>query len=825
MTFSTRNNPRLAQSGVALTSLGAVGGARGVSAGGLRVLIEFVTQYSGGQLKALENDLKRIERSQRAAENRTKARQRQIAKVESDLGQISIVRRKLSAANKKELDTIIALEQSRSKIDKADAAARATRLRTELAGLKGSGALRKNEIDLLLRTNELETRRTKLKGQQAGADQRQAQRAQQLLGIEQELAKIQLGRQTLGAKLSGLAIGAVGGIVGGAVLGVGFQLAEEAIAKIGDKLQDLIDPARHAREAIKDVAKEIDSLANAKGISSLDAAKEFLTNIGIDPRTESGGETARILAEATAVQKATEAFLEYKRVKDIERNSSSLEKELRKEITLEIYNEAKANGTLTRELIYTGEVIGKANTQRRYYIDGVILESVVQDRLNELLREYTDVGLQAANTSAIMAAAAEAAAAQLAVAAENIANAIQAAGNLQVSGIDTQIEGLGSGASARTKRLEAQLERAQSSGGGGSNRNSQLRNIAEERALILLRQRLRLLGTAINLEKYEGKFLLEAINAKINALRKQGDEQARVNRLLDLQYRMGQELQRNEGESIEDFLARRAQNERDLLQERDQLRREEQIANLEAMRDRVQDEVALAELAERRKEALRAGGTNNHIKNLQKQLAASKEADQKALEAKRKALQKEKEAIEEKVREAIRLTSAETLNQTALAIKGSNSVQKLNQLGGRIAGYQRAKATLQALVEGFGLPKEVAAPLLAKINGLLSAYGDQYDRLAKNTISRPGQAPIAFASGGVFELKNSRATFGQNVKTGEAGTEIGVILSNKVTQALRENQGINGQIGPFIIQKSDDPFRDRYAFKNVVKEAVEAALG
>jgi hypothetical protein len=83
---------------------------------------------------------------------------------------------------------------------------------------------------------------------------------------------------------------------------------------------------------------------------------------------------------------------------------------------------------------------------------------------------------------------------------------------------------------------------------------------------------------------------------------------------------------------------------------------------------------------------------------------------------------------------------------------------------------------------------------------------------------------VGFQHGGVLELSNARNPFGQNVRTGEGGTEIGVILSNKVAAILKQRNGMEGQIGPFYVNGSDNPMRDRYALGRLVKEAVAEAL-
>lgn len=815
MTFSTRSNPRLAQSGVALTSLGAVGGARGVSAGGLRVLVEFITSYSSGALEKMEKDLRNLEQFQQVSHTREKQRVGKIMQAQQSLNEIKIIEKKLTRDQRTQLAEIYALEASRSKSNRTLAAQKRKDLERELSGTMATQNLSKSEIALLGRRHELEKRLTKLKQQQATAEHGRVERARKIAQIEEQIGRVQVGRATLGQKLAGLAIGAVGGIVGGAVLGVGFQIAEQAIAKLGDVLQDLVDPARHARESVKELAKAVDELAGAENITRLEAAQKIIEKFGVAPGTALGRQLSGLLEEVAVRERIIASLEQEGQLLDVLKYKKTLDLELRKAVSQRVIEEAKLAGTYRQEQLSYAEQISyyyaRADAGGQQYIGTLTLEEAVTQRVAEMTRILNQ---ELQNSAAAQAQAAQGAAFN-AIQQENLAIALQAVAASQSAAIDQQIANLGSGVSARTKRLQNQINRA-SGGGGGA--GSQLRDIAEERQLILLRKRLRLLGTAINLEKYSGKFLLEAINAKIAALQKEGAERQRINQLLDWQYRMGQEIKRGEGESIEDFLARRAQEQRALLEEKDEMDRERQIARLEARREEVQDEVALAELAERRKEALRAAGQAAYMKGLQERLKKSQEADKKALEAKKKALEEEKKKVEQTTAEIVKITSEGYYDQTMLGIQAADSFEKLNSLSGRIAGYRRARSALQALVEGFAIPRAIAQPFLAKIDALLAAYQHQRNEayiLAKHR---------GYATGGVFTLKNSNATFGQNVKLGEQGTELGVILSNKVVQALKANSPNTIGSQTFIINKSDDPLRDKYAFGKLVTESVEAAL-
>lgn len=826
----TRGNPRLGQSGVALTSLGAVGGARGTAAGGLRVLVEFITQYNSGDIKNLESDLKQLEFAQRNSEIAERKRLSRIAIAQKQLNEVKIVEQKLTRDQRSALKEVANLEASRNKVNQQRAATLKSNLITELKGTAQSQGLLKGDINLLFRRIELEQKLVRLKEAQERATQGQAQRQRQIDTTQAQLSQAQLGQATLGARLGGLALGAVGGIFGGAVLGVGFTLAQDALEKVGDKIQDLIDPARHAREAVADLGKAVNDVAGQKNLSQLQAAQDIIKQIGLNPNTQPGRDLAGLLQQAAVQQQINDALSEYLKLLDLKINKEGVDKKQSEDNISTFREEARALGTLFSEKhTLQGSLpfgIGNIDTtiEKVHTLTGdITLQEYAQRRLAEITNQLTDAEYKQAQAAKAAALASEQASAIAAIAAENISNAINAAGETATGRIDTKISNLGSGESARTRRLEKLIESAQNASGGGSSNAAALRSIAEQRALILLRQRLRLLGTNINLEKYEGKFLLEAINAKINALQKEGDAQARVNSLLDLQYRMSQTIKRQAGESINEFIERRAQEQRQQLAERDNIDRENQIAKLEAQQQAVQDEVDLAELAQQKKDALNKEGTSNYIDNLRKQLEASKKHDQAVLEAKKKALEAQKAALEKSLSDAQHLLTDAAFNETLIAIKGADNAQKLNIVGGRIAGYKRAKATLQALVEGFGLPAAVAAPLIQRINSLIAGYEVTAASLS-HALAKPGQAPKPFAKGGVIDLKNSRSPFGSNVRFGEQGSELGVILSHRVVEALNK-QKPTGQIGPFILQKSDDYLRDRYAFGKLVQESVEAALG
>lgn len=833
MTFSTRSNPRIAASPVALTSLGAVGGARGTAAGALRIFVEFLTQYDRKEVETLENDLRQIDHAQNNSVIAEEKRQRRLTSVRNSLAEAErVVRGKLNTQLRSDLKTIEELESSRSKSNKVAAAAQ----REQFNALARSLGLSKNEITLLESRGKLRREEARLVARSASADRGQLERTRQRAAVEQQLFKTQQGRANLAPRLAGLAVGAIGGIVGGAVLGVGFAAAEAAIERIGTALQDILDPARHARDAIKELGAEVLELAQNQDLTLFEAATIKARELGV----ETDKTAVSLLEEFAATTKAAQAAKDYAQFVTAAAHGTSVREEAIEQLRLALVEQAKAendaaiaaaqargeNVANTQTLANLPLVIRNVNGEIRQFINGEDSATVATRVFDQLLGTNTDTINENAFATRKLAAERQAladASALASVAQDQLTSALEAAADAQISAIDARINKLGDvGPSARTKALEAAIDAAQSGGGGDTAaRNAELRNIQQERELILLRQRLRLMGANIDLDKFSGRFLLEAINAKIAAINKQAAAEDRLNRLLDLRYRMSQRITRQQGESINDFIERRAQEQRGFLVEQRDIERENLIAGLEERRDKVEDEIALAELSKRKQEALRRDETRDHIKNLQKQLEASRKADRDALEAKRRALEAEKEAIRRKVKEAVRLASQQSIQETLAAIRGMKDMDDVIIVRGRIAGLTRARGVIEGLVKGFGIPPAIAKEFLANIDKALTAYNLKGAQLEQRTRRRSGA--LEFASGGILDLKNSRTPFGQNVKTGEEGSEIAVILSNKVTQALKTSTGGPQAVGPFYIQSSD-PMRERYALRRAVREGISEAL-
>jgi hypothetical protein len=804
VTFSTTNPPRLGQTPTALTSLGAVGGPRGAGAGALRIFVEFLSTYDRQATQALETDLARLAQANQVSLAAEVKRNERLLQVRGKLAEAEKIRvGVLDTSQRAELKQIEALAASRNNLHRKEAAAR----KDAFLALDFEGKLSKEEIGLLFQRAALKKEEAKLVARNVSGNATQARIAKQILEVEQQIERVQRSRAAIGPRLQGLALGLVGGALGAAVIGGAFTAISAGVDAVIEKIQDIIDPARHARKALEDVGKAINDIAKSEGISVLEATSKFLADIGITAdRT-----TQALLSKAAVDQRAMEILKAQNDAYEIAIQNQALEQQLRELAIESINREAVARGLLSQ---FQAENLDLNDLN--FTIDGLTKEEAVLRRLAEAQALAASEGfrLQAAQEAMALSAA------RATLANELLAGALARATSASVAPLQTRLENLSPTASPRTRRLERAV--ASGGGGGGSGVGQQLQNIAEERALILLRQRLRLLGTAINLERYSGKFLLEAINAKIAALQKQNREQDRLNQLLDLQYRMSQTIRRQQGESIGDFLARRAQENRSLLAEQDDLERQRRIDRLEDLKSKVQDEVALAELAEQRKNALAAAGASSRQKSLQKELEASRKHDREVYEAKKKALEAQIKAEQEKNKDIQEILKDSVINETRILIRGAGSLQDLAALQGRIQGYKQAKATIQGLVQAFGLPAFIAGPFLDKIDALLNAFYSRRANLLSSIPGRVGGVPLQH--GGVFTLNNASSMFGGNVQLGEAGTELGIVLSHKVADILQKQRGSTGQIGPFILQNSQDPLADRYRFGRLVKESVEEAL-
>lgn len=798
-----------------LTSLGAVGGARGTAAGALRILVEFITQYDPKAVKQLEADIAALGATEGAISKQVASARAQEARGEANRDKARREAQRIisagsakgaAAANRRELAEI----RNIGVLTKLGQ----TRL-TTLSNLITGGDKLLNTVTREARATSsmlaARTKLTRLASLEADSKKKSAT-------AEAQLSRFQKIRGEFAPKLGGLALGAVGGIFGGALFGAGFAAAEAFIAAIGEQLLNLVDPGRKARVAISELGAEVRRLAVDAG-SLEGGAKQLLLDMGI----AADDATVSLLAQAAAIDAAAKAFETLNQIEEIGRH---IDEERNRLIQARVEELLKVQG-ITRGSggQFAGDLAHGLDVTRQVALATAQAEREFANATNA----SADAAQRAARASFAteQARRAQAAAAQLAAfAEENLANAIQKAAGVRIGQFDTQIDRLrNAGPSARTRALESQIEKLQNASGGGQDagRRQELANIAEERALILLRMRLRLMGTNINLEKYSGKFLLEAINAKLKALQKEAAAQDRLNKLLDLQFRMSQRIRRNEGESITDFLERRAQENRDMLSEQRDLERELVEERLRELQEKTQDEVSLQELSERAKSAASKSGSDNRIRNLQKELEKSREADRKATEAKIAAVEKQKKAYEDSAKNAERWATIAANAQIREAIRAAKTVEALAGLSGQVAGLNAAKNFLLGLLASGALsPQEIKdiQAAIARINGSLSAFSAKRHNVI--TGHAVGTGPLEYAEGGIIRLTNASTPFGSNVQFGERGTE-GLVLQNQFMDALKGNgKGIGEQ--NFYLQKGDDWLKDRYQMKRLVKEAVSEAM-
>jgi hypothetical protein len=805
------SNPRISGSSAGLTSLGAVGGPRGTAAAGARILVEFVTTYDAGAVKQLQADLAQFTNVIATEEaKRTRIVQQNInARNRFERGNI-IASAKIAAAGERGADT----RQLRKDLAEARDLARSPHLvdRREakqrmddfIAGLNQVGVLTARDEQTLRRM--LTARNTQLRTakQLEASAKKQHEATKGQAAAQSKLLALQKAG-ALAQKFGALAIGAAGGLVGGLVIGALFTALEAVLGQMGEAVLSLIDPLRQAKAEFKALGEEIRAISGDNIFTDADRVEAWAKQYGLS-LTEA---EKRTLAYAAAVDRYVESETKRRQAEEAAKGGTGALDEQIKKLRNELIKADKDSGNLVTKYGQVGMASGQVADQEYY------LKLATEQTTAAMLAQTTALYAQA-----VAARNSAQATAYAAIAQQEFESAATRAMGRQSAGYDARIAALGSGESARTRGLQAQLDKAQ--GGGGSNAKALAEN-AEERALTLLRQRLRLLGTAINIEKYSGKFQLEAINMRIQALQEEGDAQDRVNRLLDNQYKQSQEVKRNQGETISDYLERRAQQNRELLAEADQLNRDEQTAQLEKRKAVVEDEIKLEELAQQRREILMAAGTSAYVKELQKRLEASKAADEKALEAKKKALEAEKAANEKAAQDAIKLSTDEETKKGLLAIAGMHNVEQLGRISGWMAGLVRARSALEALVKGFGIPAGLAAPYLANLDSQIAAWDAKAIALTGALETKSGKTRLA--SGGVVMLRNSQNPFGSNVQVGEEGNELAVVLSNKVTNALMRSKNNGGNnIGPFFLQSTNDPLRDQFTFRRLVSEAVGEAL-
>lgn len=222
--------------------------------------------------------------------------------------------------------------------------------------------------------------------------------------------------------------------------------------------------------------------------------------------------------------------------------------------------------------------------------------------------------------------------------------ALQLQPSRQTQNLEAAIKALSdAGPSQRTNELADAINRLNNAQQKAAYQ-SQLASIAEQKHQILLAQRLALTNQQIDLDKYQGQDRIIAINALLARMQKVNEAQQRFNQLLDIQYQIGQGVKRQQGETIQDFISRRAQYYRGLLDQAAQLQRQGPQAELEAEKERVTTSLQLRDLEAQKKKLIEDHARDIYMQSLQDQLKASQERDQKELQHRRDMLQTQLEA-------------------------------------------------------------------------------------------------------------------------------------------------------------------------------------
>lgn len=886
-----------------LTGLGAVGGPTGVGAGALRVIVEFLTQYDAKAVAQLEKDLAKVEKLAQLSDARAAKSAKAAIADEALLNKIKGLRQNLNANEKKVITEVRALERSRVKSQQVEG----QRLR---GILEGQLKLRSDEVDLLINQDRIESKIAQNRKQRAITDRKERERQaalQKSIGVTgAQLGTQQNLRANVVPKLGALALGAVGGIFGSAVVGLGFTAAQAALEAIGNTLVDLADPARHAREELKGIADEINKLAEAEGLTTLEASKKFLDDLG----TTASDIDPEILALAASTQTYIEA---------LEKQAATLEIVRHQEL---ITNQAIRDGAELKAKA-AGTTLGDPN-QARLQAHGFAGLAQAQGFVADATEDFGNQADIAAEKAARLKAQEDALAGagqRAAFAQDALANAIREISAQRISGLQDQLDAINSaGPSQRTLGLENTI-RAQAEASARAAAASQLRNLAEERGLLLLEQRIRFQGQSINLDQVSGRVALVAINARIEALQragqaeqaaldalneriqvardadsaqderdqerlkvfddrieaiqKEGDAQERVNSLLDLQFKMRQTLERNEGESIADFIQRRAQEGRQLLAEQDALRRDTAIdaiqsqkdevqaivdarnerreaaiealeldakrlqssiaasqkardAEIQALQDRseqIQLQVELEENARAQQEVRDQERQRRRAQALDEELRKSQEKDRRETESRRKAIQDQIDAEREKADKLIDFANLENIERLRISLQGARTQADAAAIMGELAGANRALAELSAYAKANHIDPAFAELILGPLRETVAAAQGKVDRLLSGLSSTHGGHPLeTFAKGGIIQLSNAVNPFGQNIRFGEEGREMAVILNNRLTRMMDGSRQPNIGSQSFTVNKSDDPYRDKQRFKRTIKDALGEAL-
>ena len=500
---------------------------------------------------------------------------------------------------------------------------------------------------------------------------------------------------------------------------------------------------------------------------------------------------------------------------------------------------------------------------------------------------------------------------------DSLIQRIQSDSNARLNTLQNRLSNLQLTPSARTNSLQAQLDALSNSAASKRTQEladaidhlnaaqakaayqSQLADIAEQKHQILLAQSLALTTQQINIDKYQGQDRITAIDALLAKMDERNQAQQNFNKLLEIQYQINKGVQRQQGETIQDFIARRAEYYRGLLQQAAEINQQGPKAALEAEKARVQTSIELKDLEAKKRKLIEDHARAAYLQSLQDELKASQQRDKDALDSRRKALQSELAASQkadqarlasekqtlqdaiaaEKDNTARRIADVEakrdkeiaaanaTRNaaisaaQTATdaiikgyqiradqlkkwadygntqnlisALKGASTLAQLQSFSGAVSGAMYAMSYLQQTGQYLGLSSDEQQRMVVNLAQLIQAYSRKLESFYGGAAYPAPPAPPSrfgigqgYAQGGAFMLNNSNTPLRGNIRWGDgSGDELGIVLSNKVVQALREqNGGSQPLIGSMTIQGSIDPMRDTARWRREVRSLIREEL-
>jgi hypothetical protein len=936
-----------------------MGGKRGTAAGLIRVIYEFITQYDRSALKQLQTDIAGLQGQdaayQKAIEKNSKEQIALTARLKDANGQLAAIKKQAASAGiipaggigpktpaqyakdeLKELNSLIGAEGKIEKQRKQKKAYKADELALDKqaqAFAAKSQFFTLSQVRDLMHEKSLNASIVDLKAKGVALGEKQSAVQSEINQRTKLTNAISSYARELPGKLGSLALGALSSITVGAAIGVGFEAVQVGMDAVANWTKDIIDPARHAKEAMKGLGDEVRGIADKDSISRLQAAQKLIESLGkIGTSAPSTGKPtliASLVAEAAALDTITQNLDKYESLQLSTSRNDLVKSQLIERYTKDLlardsayqalktrstsgdrpYAEQNAlNSALLKTELIDRQIATDAINAELATVDAAANAQAMADAFNSIRLEAITNQIQAAADAAdaTARAAIDANNAAIQAAADNSnrviemnagldANKIQFEADKQVAALQAKSDALTVVDSARTKRLQAALDALDNAGPSLRTRqltaalkalNDQedrrayllsLSNANEEIYLLKLQHRLETQQAEIKISDYSGKARIVALDAAIFRLQKEGDQQDRLNAALDLQYRMSQRIGRNEGETIQTYLLRRAQETRALYSEQADQERNDRIQQLNDEKDAVQYRLDLKDLLAQKSELIRQHDLDLERQSLQDRLDASTKADSDALDHRRKTLQKELEAsqradqaalkskqdaiaaeirdVQEKARVNIEIVQANAaaqeqsnqeiadkaiaannaafdlivakrkiqtdleialatqadVKERQMAIQQASTLGDLSLVSGGLAGSAFAFQQLKAQILSLGMSDAVSSELLNNAAALMVSY-----RVRLLQLSTRG-----YAEGGVFNLKNSM-NFGKNIRAGERGEEIGVILSNKVTQALRDQE--RGPVISNVNLSSYDPYRDLYRLKKVVREVVREEL-